>query len=68
MDENLNAKVCDFGWSAEYSDMEMRATMCGTAEYMAPEVIYRQKQTKYTDVWALGKEGLWELIFRNSFV
>lgn len=58
MDADLNAKVCDFGWSAEYSDKEVRATMCGTAEYMAPEVIYHHKQTKKTDVWALGKISL----------
>ena len=56
MDEHSNAKVCDFGWSAEYSDKEVRATMCGTAEYMAPEVIYHHKQTKKTDVWALGED------------
>lgn len=54
LDENLNVKVCDFGWSAEYSDYEIRDTICGTAEYMAPEVIYKHKQTKKTDVWALG--------------
>ena len=55
IDEGGNAKVCDFGWSAEYNDFEIRATLCGTAEYMAPEVIYHHKQTKKTDVWALGK-------------
>lgn len=54
LDENMNAKVCDFGWSAVYSDYENRVTLCGTAEYMGPEVIYGHKQTKKTDVWALG--------------
>ena len=57
MDEDSNVKVCDFGWSAEYSDKETRVTMCGTAEYMAPEVIYHHKQTKKTDVWALGNKS-----------
>ena len=55
LDSKLNAKVCDFGWSTNYSDSENRETICGTAEYMAPEVLYHQKQTKKTDVWSLGK-------------
>lgn len=28
--------------------------MCGTYEYMAPEVYKHMKQTYKTDVWALG--------------
>lgn len=54
LDGGMVAKVCDFGWSAEYSEMEERQTLCGTAEYMAPEVMYGRKQTKKTDIWALG--------------
>ena len=55
LDGEKNAKVCDFGWSTSYSDSENRETICGTAEYMAPEILYHQKQTKATDVWALGE-------------
>lgn len=55
IDENDNPKICDFGWSAKYREDEKRITLCGTAEYMAPEVIFKEKQTKRTDVWALGK-------------
>lgn len=47
-------KVCDFGWSAEFSELVPRETLCGTFEYMAPEVLLRRRQTTKTDVWALG--------------
>ena len=54
LNDKLDAKLCDFGWSAKYSEKENRETLCGTAEYMAPEIIYGKKQTQKTDVWALG--------------
>lgn len=47
-------KLCDFGYSAEYNQNEVRQTLCGTYEYMAPEVIFNGRQTKKTDIWALG--------------
>lgn len=54
LDSQLNIKLCDFGWSARYSETESRKTLCGTYEYMAPEVFYKNNQTKKTDIWALG--------------
>ena len=54
LDENLNIKLCDFGWSVEFNENEHRKTLCGTYEYMAPEIYYGDKQTVKTDVWALG--------------
>lgn len=54
LDEDFNIKLCDFGWSAEYYEDVNRETLCGTFEYMAPEVFFRNKQTKKTDIWALG--------------
>lgn len=65
MDENMNVKICDFGWSTEYFENVSRETLCGTFEYMAPEVILRQKQTKKTDIWALGIL-LYELFHGNA--
>lgn len=47
-------KLCDFGYSAKYMQNEIRQTLCGTYEYMAPEVIFNGRQTKKTDIWALG--------------
>lgn len=54
LDSNLNVKLCDFGYSAEYFENINRETLCGTFEYMAPEIFFRNKQTKKTDIWALG--------------
>ena len=54
LDADLNVKLCDFGWSAEYLENVNRETLCGTYEYMAPEIFFRNKQTKKTDIWALG--------------
>ena len=38
IDENLDAKLCDFGWSANYREDERRESLCGTYEYMALEI------------------------------
>ena len=54
LDANLNIKICDFGWSARYYDNITRATLCGTYEYMAPEIFFKHKQTKKADIWSLG--------------
>lgn len=54
LDKNLNAKLCDFGWSAEYDENTKRQTICGTYEYMAPEIIFKKQQDTSIDVWSLG--------------
>ncbi len=40
LDTKLNIKLCDFGWSVEYDENLERKTLCGTYEYMAPEIYY----------------------------
>lgn len=54
LDKNLDIKVCDFGWCAEYSEEERRQTLCGTSEYMAPEILMNKPQDYSIDIWALG--------------
>ena len=44
-------KVCDFGFAA---NCEPRMTLCGTVEYMAPEMILRKSYTHKIDIWGLG--------------
>ncbi|CAD8078818.1 unnamed protein product [Paramecium sonneborni] len=51
--KNNVIKLCDFGWSAEVGYNKQRDTLCGTIDYMAPEV----SQGKYSfkvDTWSLG--------------
>ncbi|KAL4441400.1 hypothetical protein ABPG74_013695 [Tetrahymena malaccensis] len=53
LDDEFNIKVCDFGWCTE--DIENpRNTFCGTYEYMAPEIVFRQPYDYRIDIWALG--------------
>lgn len=54
LDENLNAKLCDFGWSAEAKIDETRLTFCGTYEYMAPEIFENEEYNGSVDIWSLG--------------
>ena len=43
VDRDRNIKVCDFGWSAIYRENEIRETVCGTLEYMAPEIFMKKR-------------------------
>lgn len=55
LDENLNAKICDFGWSVMVSsEMPQRDTFCGTLEYIAPEMYQGGTYDSKADIWALG--------------
>jgi len=47
-------KVCDFGWCADVSEGTPRRTMCGTMDYMAPEVINSEGHDLPVDLWSLG--------------
>ena len=54
LDSDLNIKLCDFGWCAEFDGNTRRETVCGTYEYMAPEIVFKKQQSRGIDVWALG--------------
>ncbi len=45
------AKLCDFGFAAILGE---RKTLCGTYEYMSPEMIQNRPYDYKIDIWALG--------------
>ena len=53
-DENFNIKLCDFGWACFLKKGDYRNSICGTFEYMAPEIIYKEKHSFQADLWGLG--------------
>jgi len=46
-------KIADFGWSV-HTTSKRRQTMCGTLEYLPPEMIKGSGHGHMVDVWALG--------------
>jgi serine/threonine protein kinase len=47
-------KVADFGFAKRLSPGEKSYTLCGTPEYMAPELFRQSGHNKGVDWWALG--------------
>lgn len=54
LDEHFNVKLCDFGWSCYLEDDDCRTSVCGTYEYMSPEILYAGAHTGKVDIWCLG--------------
>jgi p70 ribosomal S6 kinase len=46
--------ITDFGLAKEIGDGQSARTLCGTSEYMAPEMLTRTGYGKAVDWWALG--------------
>ncbi|XP_042318762.1 serine/threonine-protein kinase PLK3 [Sceloporus undulatus] len=55
INENMELKVGDFGLAARQEPADQRKkTICGTPNYLAPEVLLRQGHGPESDVWSLG--------------
>ncbi|KAH3663468.1 hypothetical protein WICMUC_005907 [Wickerhamomyces mucosus] len=46
-------KISDFGWSV-HAPSSKRTTMCGTLDYLPPEMVEAKDHDYRVDVWALG--------------
>ncbi|VDK55148.1 unnamed protein product [Anisakis simplex] len=46
-------KIADFGWSV-HAPSSRRATMCGTLDYLPPEMIQGNDHDEKVDLWSLG--------------
>merc|ERR1712048_778711 len=54
LDDQGRIKLSDFGWSVHAPQNTRRLTMCGTAEYLPPEMVDKTPHNKGVDTWALG--------------
>jgi len=53
LDMKGELKIADFGWSV-HAPTSKRATMCGTLDYLPPEMIEGQTHDDKVDLWSLG--------------
>ncbi|CAB3397612.1 unnamed protein product [Caenorhabditis bovis] len=53
LDGKLNLKLADFGWSV-VADHSKRHTLCGTMDYLAPEMVSNMPHDFAVDIWAVG--------------
>ena len=65
LDENFEIKICDFGWSCKDPKDSKRETICGTYEYMSPEIVFTKKHDSKVDIWCLGIL-LYEMLVNTS--
>ncbi|EAY07193.1 AGC family protein kinase [Trichomonas vaginalis G3] len=50
---NGELKIADFGWSV-HAPTSRRTTLCGTLDYLPPEMIEGHDHDKSVDIWTLG--------------
>jgi aurora kinase A len=53
LDLKGDLKIADFGWSV-HAPTSRRGTMCGTLDYLPPEMIEGKTHDEKVDIWSLG--------------
>ena len=53
LSKNGDLKIADFGWSV-HAPHSRRSTLCGTLDYLSPEMVEGRLHDEKVDVWALG--------------
>lgn len=46
-------KIADFGWSV-HAPTSRRTTLCGTLDYLPPEMVEGREHDASADIWSLG--------------
>jgi len=56
LDQSGHIKITDFGLAKDFTNgtKEKANSFCGTAEYLAPEIVQAKEYDKSVDYWALG--------------
>lgn len=49
----MELKIADFGWSV-HSPSSRRMTLCGTLDYLSPEMVEGKPHSYAVDIWSLG--------------
>ncbi|KAK3741443.1 hypothetical protein QZH41_014386 [Actinostola sp. cb2023] len=54
LNDNMELKLGDFGLATTIKEGERKKTLCGTPNYIAPEVLNKRGHSYEVDVWSLG--------------
>ncbi|XP_055306328.1 serine/threonine-protein kinase polo [Sitodiplosis mosellana] len=55
LNDKLNVKIGDFGLAARIKfDGERKQTLCGTPNYIAPEILQKSGHSYEVDIWSIG--------------
>lgn len=65
--KDLKVKISDFGLATYTNTQKTHNTLCGTANYMSPEVIMKSEHSFPVDLWSLGSIFYTLLIGRPPF-
>jgi len=52
--DDTNIKLADFGFAKHISDLKGDLALCGTPDYIAPEILLHKPHGSSVDIWALG--------------